>query len=94
MASLAAPLQAQEVPAAQAENYNVWANINPEDIPDIQSTEPSKSEQLQFLWEYIKFQAELAKIHICEHKKAYIIGTLAALGIITAVCTTRSQKPS
>lgn len=91
MASLGVSLHAQEIPGAPADNYDFLANINPDDLeaPDINEPDAPKNAKLQIFWEYIKLQAQLTKMHVLEHKKAYSAATIL---VISSIITCKALK--
>ena len=92
MASLGVSLHAEAFPDVQTEDYDFLANINPDDIPDVEETELSKNVKLQLFWEYLKLQTELAKIHVLTHKKAYSVATILVIGSIITYKTRKKPK--
>lgn len=91
-ATLGISLQAQDIPGDQAAHYNSLADINPDDLVGFEAQKTSESNNLQLAWEYLKLQAELAKIHIGEHKKAYAFGTTATLGTLILIYLATTKK--
>lgn len=104
MASLIIPLHADtqqtDVPAEMAEVCDLPAdieNISPDDIPLPPEPEPSFCFKLRLLKEYLVLQAELAKQHVLDHKEAYLLGTLVALGLVaggTIAYAAHKNQPS